>query len=412
MGFLCACTGAPPLTAVLVNTPPTSEHHVPVDPNTVATLVVRHADGTPADGAEVALAVCGDWSQVAPVRGRTDVEGRVVLPCVTDCRVAAWTRDPPAVWLEPHVWGTYVVPGSTSELRLTAVAFAALDVQPPMPCYVTHVDSGSHMHVPPLPGLLSDGPATVGGWRYLMAPHPEVAPRPLKVRLQAAELATTTVDLTPGPARDGAPVVVDLSTLAPRPWAAPRLEVALPNGELLGAAATELVRCALWLYDKQAREGYFPSQVRNGEPGRIRVPAGRYVVRTMLDEFPELWSGPIEADTDTLRIVLTKDRRPVEVTLRGLLAYSVNIVVQVNGTVHRAGVAHGTLFGQAAGGVGDPTADAETSRVVLMVPPGDLTISLQESNSPHRPIGAPQPLRVDAAPAAAPARVTFDVPPR
>jgi len=402
--LLAACSGAAP----------TSDRQSPVNSDTFATVVVRQADGTPANGAEVALAETGDGTQVAPVRGRTDAEGRVVLHCVSACQVEAWTRDPPAVWLERSIdFSTHVMPGSSLELRLTAVEFAALDVRPATPCYAMLHGSGSHSLLPLLPGLLSDRPAALGGWRFVVAPSHGVAAAPLQVWLAAAGRATKSVDLTPEPVRDGAPVVVDLTTLAPRPWAAPRLEVGLPNGELLGAAATELVRCAIWLYDGSAGGLFFAGAVRNGLPGRIHVPAGRFVVRAnLLGEVTECWSGPIAADTDSLRIVLPKDLRPVEVTLRGLLACPVSIVVRVNGIVHRAGDAWSTLFGLGGRGLGDATVDAETTRLVLMVPPGDLTIALQECNEPHRAIGEPRPIRVDVAPAAAPARVTIDVPPR
>lgn len=391
--------------------PPTRDRDVPADPRTVATITVRNPDGTPARGAEVALAEVGDWTQVAPVCGRTDAEGCVVLRCVRACRVQAWKRNPPAMWLEPSIdLITYIEPGGSAELRLTAVAFAALDVQPASPCYAT-LERGSPL--PLLPGLLSARPAMRGGWRFVVAPSSEAAAAPVQVRLAAAGRTTTVIDLTTAPARDGAPVVVDLANLAPRPWAAPRLEVALPSGELLGADATELIRRALWLYDGTAGEVFFAGEVRNGMPGRIHVPCGRFVVRmNLLGEVTECWSGPIAADTDSLRIVLPKDLRPVEVTLRGLLAWPVDIVVQVDGTVHRAGDAPSTLFGLDARELGDAGADAGTTRLVLMVPPGNLTIGLREANQPHRPIGAPQPLRIDAVPTAAPARITIDVPPR
>src|SRR5262245_16304032 len=93
MCLLAACSSAAP----------TSERQSPVDSDTFATVVVRQADGTPANGAEVALAETGDGTQVAPVRGRTDAEGRVVLHCVSACQVEAWTRDPPAVWQERSI---------------------------------------------------------------------------------------------------------------------------------------------------------------------------------------------------------------------------------------------------------------------------------------------------------------------
>jgi hypothetical protein len=404
IGLLTACN----------NTLPTRGRPGPVDPKSVATIVVRHADGTPAHGAEVALAESGDWTRVGPVRGRTDAEGRVVLRCVSPCVVRAWTRQPPAVWQEPSIdFSTYVMPGSSSELRLTPVAFAALAVQPASPCYATLHGYGSHPPLSPLPGLLPHRPDAHDGWRYVVTASPDVAAAPLELWLAAAGRATTTVVLTPGPARDCSPVVVDLASLAPRPWAAPRLEVALPNGELFGEAATELVRSAIWLYDETAGEVFFAGDVRNGVPGRIHVPAGRFVVRmNLLGELTECWSGQIAADTNTLRMVLPKDLRPVEVTLRGLLAWPVNLVVQVNGTVRRAGDAPSTLFDLDPRGLGDSAIDAETTRLVLMVPPGDLTIALQEGNEPHRPIGGPQPIRVDTALAATPARVTMDVPPR
>lgn len=393
---------------------PTNDPHVLLDPDAVATIVVRHADGSPAHGAEVALAESGDWTQVAPVRGRTDAQGRVVLRCANPCHVQAWMRHPPEVWQEPNIdFSTYVLPGSSLELRLTPVAFAALEVRPATPCYATLRGFGSHSPMPPLPGLLPNLPPTPGGWRYVVTAGTEVAAAPLQVLLAAAGHASTTIELTPGPARDGAPLFVDLEPLPRRPWAAPRLEVALPDGQLLGAAATELVRSALWLYDGTAGELFFAGQVRNGLPGRIHVPAGQFVVRTrLLGEVSECWSGPITADTETLRIVLPKDLRPVEVTLRGLLAWPVNVVVQANGTVLCAGDAPSTLFGLDARGLGDAAVDAETTRLVLMVKPGDLTIGLQEANEPHRPIGTVQPIRVAPSPAATPARVTIDVPPR